>query len=241
MKLTEGLRELLGDPTDLAHLAEALTHPSYSNEQRASVLMASQNGPGRNYQRLEFLGDAVLQLCVSERLVAQFEDAREGQLSFLRASIVSTEALASFALSIDLGPNLLMGRGADASNERDQVSVLADGVEAVLGAVYLDRGIDAARALAARVVDAGLADQPRAFMRDPKSELQERIQAVTGEPPRYQLVSSDGPDHAREFEIEVSGLGRSLGRGRGRSKKLAEHAAAKVALETLASEANASA
>lgn len=240
MKLSEGFRALLGDAADLPHLTEALTHPSYSNEQRGGALAASQGNVGRNYQRLEFLGDAVLQLCVSERLVSQFEDAREGQLSFLRASIVSTDALAAFAVSVDLGPNLLMGRGADASNERGQASVLADGVEAVLGAVYLDRGIEAARALAARIVDAGLNDQPRASMRDPKSELQERIQAVTGEPPRYTVLSSEGPDHAREFEVEVTGLGRSLGRGRGRSKKLAEHAAAKVALEALAAQEGAS-
>lgn len=226
MRLSEGLSALLGDPADLPHLEEALTHPSFSNELRAS----SGKGVARvNYQRLEFLGDAVLQLLVSERLFAELPDASEGQLSFRRASIVRNDSLAAFASSIDLGSNLKMGRGADASNERAQASVLADAVEAILGAVYVDRGVDAARALAEVVVRAS----ERASTRDKKSELQERVQALSGEPPRYQVLSITGPDHAKEFEVAVSALGRTLGHGRGRSKKLAEHAAAREALEAL--------
>ncbi len=235
MKLTDGLLGLLGDTADLPHLEEALTHPSYSNELRGTpVQPASQGVPRRNYQRLEFLGDSVLQLCVSERLVNDFEDAREGQLSFMRANIVSTDALAAFAASIDIGPCLLMGRGADASNERAQTSVLADAIEAVLGAVYLDRGLDAARLIAGRILESGFADRPKVTSRDSKSELQEKVQALAGEPPRYKVLGMHGPDHAKEFEVEVVALGRSLGRGRGRSKKVAEHAAARAALFTLA-------
>jgi ribonuclease III len=230
VKLSERLGALLGDPVDLPHLEEALTHPSFSNELRMGKGLTRALGAATaNYQRLEFLGDAVLQLLVSERLYAEHPDASEGQLSFRRASIVSTEALASFAGSIELGPHLKMGKGADASNERAQASVLADAVEAILGAVYLDRGIDAARAVAQEIVRAA----ETASTRDKKSELQERIQALAGEPPRYEVVSITGPDHAREFEVTVTALGRSLGRGRGRSKKLAEHAAAREALEAL--------
>lgn len=227
MKLSEGLTALLGDPTDLPHLAEALTHSSFSNELRTSA----GKGPGNrvNYQRLEFLGDAVLQLLVSERLFSELPDASEGQLSFRRASVVSTEALAAFATSIDLGPNLKMGKGADASNERAQPSVLADAVEAILGAVYVDRGVDAARGIVESILGAG----ERSSTRDKKSELQERVQALSGEPPRYSVLSITGPDHAREFEVEVTALGRTLGQGRGRSKKLAEHAAAREALLAL--------
>jgi ribonuclease III len=229
VRLSEGLTALLGDPADLPHLEEALTHPSYSNELRASAGKGAGNRI--HYQRLEFLGDAVLQLLVSERIFSELPDASEGQLSLRRASIVSTDALAAFATSIDLGPNLRMGRGADASNERAQPSVLADAVEAILGAVYVDRGVDAARAM----VEVILRAAERASTRDKKSELQERVQALSGEAPRYAVLSVTGPDHAREFEVEVTALGRTLGQGRGRSKKLAEHAAAREALEALES------
>ncbi len=221
MKVPPALAELIGD-LDLPHLTEALTHPSYANEQK--------RGARADYQRLEFLGDAVIQLCVSEALMGSYPEAREGELSLQRSLIVSTEALASFARGLCLGDSLLLGRGADAAGERLQPSVLADALEAVVGAVYLDVGVDAARAIVAELMESTRGKAPT---RDPKSELQERVQALGGASPRYRVIGSEGPDHGREFEVEVEALGRVLGRGRGRSKKAAEQEAARVGLSAL--------
>ena len=223
----DDLASRLGLRGDLPHLEEALTHPSFSNEQR----------PGRRIdnQRLEFLGDAVLGLCVSEILMERFPSAKEGELSIMRASLVNTEALAAWARSINLGAALRVGRGADAAGERAQKNVLADAVEAIVGATYLDCGIDAARALTASIVsepvDRFLAGP--SVGRDPKSELQERIQATGGPSPRYRIIDTEGPDHSRRF-IAVAEVGDVvMGTGKGRSKKLAEQEAAKAALITL--------
>jgi ribonuclease-3 len=223
MDVPAALRELLGSPDELPHLQQALTHPSYANEAKRVKRV--------DYQRLEFLGDAVLQLCVSEALVERNPEAREGELSRMRAKIVSTDALAAFARAIDLGPALLLGRGADAAGERHQPNVLADAVEAVVGAVYLDKGAVAARTF----VDAIIArvENPALPARDPKSELQERVQALGGASPRYELVDATGPDHRREFRVRVEALGRTLGEGRGRSKKSAEQEAARQGLLAL--------
>lgn len=222
MNLPAVLAELAGIDGDLAHLEQALTHPSYANEQK--------RGPRVDYQRLEFLGDAVIQLCVSEALMRLYPEAREGELSLLRSSVVSTDALASFAKSVELGDQLLLGRGADAAGERTQPNVLADAVEAVVGAVYLDCGFEAARSIVARMLEQGLEARAKLPQRDAKSELQERVQAAGGASPRYRVVAAEGPDHVREFEVEVEALGRAMGRGRGRSKKAAEQEAARAAL-----------
>ena len=222
MKLPAVLAELVGTDDELDHLEQALTHPSFANEQK--------RGPRLDYQRLEFLGDAVIQLCVSEALMRAFPEAREGELSLLRSSVVSTEALAAFAKSVELGELLSLGRGADAAGERTQPNVLADVIEAVVGAVYLDRGLEAARSIALRVMSQGLEAKANLPQRDPKSELQERVQAAGGASPKYRVVAAEGPDHVREFEVEVEALGRAMGRGRGRSKKAAEQEAGRVAL-----------
>jgi ribonuclease-3 len=225
VKLPALLAAVLDDHADLDHLEQALTHPSHANERK--------KGPRLDYQRLEFLGDAVIQLCVSEALMARFPEAREGELSFLRSSIVSTEALADYARSVDLGASLLLGRGADAAGERAQSTVLADAIEAVVGAVYLDRGLDVARALVTNVIELGLEARGQKPLRDAKSELQEKVQALGGAAPRYRLVGTTGPDHSRQFSVEVDGLGRVLGRGAGRSKKAAEQDAARAGLQAL--------
>ncbi|MBL9024723.1 MAG: ribonuclease III [Myxococcales bacterium] len=224
MALPEALRALLGDTADLPHLEQALTHPSYANE--------AKRGRREDYQRLEFLGDAVLQLCVSEALFDAHPDAREGELSRMRSRIVSTESLAAFAREVELGSALLLGRGADAAGERHQANVLADALEAVIGAVYLDRGPEQAREVV-RAIHAR-AETELLFSRDPKSELQERVQALGGASPRYELVETSGPDHRREFLVRVEAMGQMLGEGRGRSKKSAEQEAAKRGLLALA-------
>ncbi|MEZ4308541.1 MAG: ribonuclease III [Polyangiaceae bacterium] len=217
------IAERLGIETPTAHLEEALTHPSYANEHRGSA---------RDNQRLEFLGDAVLGLCVSELLMDRFPEAREGELSLMRASLVNTDALADWARAISLGDALRLGRGADAAGERQQKNVLADAVEALVGAAYLDHGLEAARKLARTIIAdplERLASGP-ALERDPKSELQERVQARGGSSPRYRVVEAIGPDHSREFLIAVEVDGQPLGEGRGRSKKRAEQEAARTAL-----------
>ncbi|MFO0552143.1 MAG: ribonuclease III [Polyangiaceae bacterium] len=225
MKLPAALQAVF-DHEETPHLVEALTHPSFANEQK--------HGARLDYQRLEFLGDAVLQLCVSEVLVARFPAAKEGELSALRSNIVNTEALASHARDIELGGVLRLGRGAAAAGEREQATVLADALEAVIGAAFLDRGLDAARTLAREIIERGLsAERP---LRDAKSALQEVVQARGGAAPRYKLVSSGGADHQPAFEVSVEALGRELGRGRGRSKKAAEQEAAREALHVLRGE-----
>src|SRR5262249_4712722 len=163
------------------------THPSFANEQRA--------GRRLDNQRLEFLGDAVLGLLTGELLMARFPDAREGELSLMRSLLVNTEALASWARAVGLGPALRLGRGADAAGERDRDNVLADAVEAVVGAVYLDRGIEAARALGETIVAGPLSGlEPGGGVgRDAKSELQEQVQAEGGTSPRYRVIGTEGP------------------------------------------------
>jgi ribonuclease-3 len=145
---------------------------------------------------------------------------------------VSTEALAAFARELDLGSALLLGRGADAAGERHQANVLADALEAVIGAVYLDRGAQAAQAIVEAIV--ARVESVAAAERDPKSELQERVQALGGAAPRYELIETTGPDHRREFHVRVEAMGRALGEGRGRSKKAAEQEAAREGLQALA-------
>jgi ribonuclease-3 len=213
--------EIAGFP----HFEEALTHPSFANEQRL--------GRRIDNQRLEFLGDAVLGLFASEILMERFPAAKEGELSLMRSQLVNTDALAAWARVIGLGAVLRLGRGADAAGERERDNVLADAVEALIGAIYLDRGIVAARRFSAAIVREPLSrlEGATAVGRDPKSELQEQVQAE-GEPsPRYRVVGVEGPDHRRAFIVVVEVNGEILGEGRGRSKKLAEQAAARAAIE----------
>jgi ribonuclease-3 len=220
---TGSLLDRLRAGGDLPHLDDALTHPSFANEQR---------GRCADNQRLEFLGDAVLGLLVGEILMARFPAAKEGELSLVRSLLVSAEALAAWARSVALGPSLRLGRGADAAGERDSDNVLADAAEALVGALYLDRGLPSARDLALEIVAEPLTrlEARGAADRDPKSELQERVQASGGSSPRYHVVGTEGPDHRREFLVEVEVDGQVLGKGRGRSKKLAQQAAARAAL-----------
>ncbi|MFO0617802.1 MAG: ribonuclease III [Polyangiaceae bacterium] len=220
--MPKSLEDVFGPLEALAFGVRALTHPSHANEQGASADVDA------DYNRLEFLGDAVLALLVSEELMRRYPDAREGELSQLRAHVVSTEPLAAFARSIDLGPRLRLGRGAAASKERERDAVLADAVEALVGALYLERGLEGTRAAVHAILDAGLAS-PRS-VRDSKSQFQERVQAAGRSTPTYRLVGSEGPDHARVFNVEVLVESEVCGRGAGASKKAAEQRAAADAL-----------
>lgn len=213
----------LGLSGEVDHLEEALTHRSFSNEQRKEGL--------RDNQRLEFLGDSVLGFCVSEALMARYPSANEGELSRMRSILVNAEALSSWARSVDLGAALRMGRGALATGEQEGLNVLADAAEALIGAVYLDRGLEEARRLIFAIIDEPLTRlAEHTVIHDPKSTLQERIQAAGGASPRYRTLRIEGPPHAREFFVVVEIDNEVLGEGRGRSKKLAEVDAARTAL-----------
>jgi ribonuclease-3 len=213
---------------DRSLLATALTHRSGAQERRDG---------GRHYERLEFLGDAVLGLLAAEWLYQRLE-APEGELSKRKSYLVSEPILAEHAQRLDLGPLLRIGVGEDRSGGREKASLLADSLEALIGAAYLDGGLAAARALVLPLLEAGTESFRRvANLRDPKTTLQERLQErAGGEPPEYRLVGTSGPDHQKRFEVECWAAGRMLGRGEGTSKKRAEQAAAAAALATLPEE-----
>jgi ribonuclease-3 len=219
--MTERIAELFGLSADAPHLDEALTHPSFANEQRSAP----------HNQRLEFLGDSVLGFCVSELLCSRFPEADEGVLTRMRAQLVNAEALAGWARKEELAQVLRLGRGAGAAGLRDSTNVLADAVEALIAAVYLDIGLDAARVVCERIVADELLVLERDGTRDPKSELQERLQAIGGEAPTYELIEAGGPAHQRWFKVGVRHGKRRLAEGSGRSKRAAERAAASEALQ----------
>jgi ribonuclease III len=218
LALRQTLLELLG-PGEVPRLGEALTHPSFANET-----------PVTDNQRLEFLGDAVLGLCVSELLSEMFPAADEGELTRLRAALVNADALARWARTVDLGASIALGRGARAGTERAQTNVLADAVEALVASVYLAHGLAGAQRLAKAIMGESLADATETGARDPKSQLQERVQAKGSPAPVYRVVSSRGPEHAPTFVVEVLVAGEIAGTGEGPSKRVAERAAAQSAL-----------
>jgi len=206
-----------------AHLTEALTH-------------RSSGGEAPNNEKLEFLGDAVLSLAMSDVLMRQFPQAREGELSKIRASLVNAEVLARKARELDLGRWVQLGKGEEKSGGREKVSILAAAYEAVLGAVYLDGGYEPARVVVERQFAPDVAEHLTAGLRDYKTQLQELTQRLFRETPAYTLVEESGPDHEKRFVSEIAISGRQYGRGVGRSKKTAEQAAAMEALDVLARE-----
>ncbi len=204
-------------------LAEALTHPSLAYETQR---------PHFDNQRLEFLGDAVLQLALTDHLYHLFPSFTEGDLTKMRARLVSKNALCNLASGIDLGDYVLLGRGEKASGGRQRASTLADAFEALLGAVYLDGGFEAARDVVLKVAEAEVAkiiEKPEE--RNPKGSLQEVLQTIQPESPVYKVVGEEGPDHNKHFLVEVHWNGVVLAQGQGRNKKQAEAAAATEALK----------
>lgn len=206
----------------LLHLA--LQHGSYGH---------GPAGRRESYERLELLGDAVLNLIVSDHLYQRFPEASEGDLAKLRARIVSEPWLARITRSLDLGKYVLMGKGEEKSGGRSRPSMLADVLEAVLGAVYVDSGFGVAHAVATRWLQETYEDLETPS-EDYKSQLQELLQERERRLPRYRISSQEGPDHAKVFVAIVEAGGRILGEGQGASKKQAEQAAARVALQLLA-------
>lgn len=210
---------------DSGHLRLALTHPSVAHEQSAPVL---------TNQRLEFLGDAVLQLVLTQELYEKFPEFGEGPLTKARAQLVNRRSLADQARQLRLGQHLTVSRGEELSGGRERMSALADTFEAVLGAIFLDGGFEAARAfILGRFADSFSELSGIPTLDNPKGELQEFLQASSSEAPRYHVVSASGPDHDRVFECTVHHAGVELARGQGKSKKAAESEAATAALNKL--------
>ncbi|MEO8206730.1 MAG: ribonuclease III, partial [Chthoniobacterales bacterium] len=196
-----------------------------------SISLERKNYPFDN-QRLEFLGDAVLQVIVTDHLFRIFSDFTEGQLTKLRSRLVSRGGLRGYAATLKLGDFLMMGRGEESSGGRDRASTLADAFEALVGAIYLDGGLEPARkfVLAQTHEDiVELTEEPTEV--NPKGQLQEILQSVSTEPPHYAITAQSGPDHQKQFECVVIWEGITLGKGGGRSKKVAEVHAAEDALE----------
>jgi ribonuclease III len=210
---------------DPALLDVALTHRSYSATRGAA-----------NNEKLEFLGDSVLELAVSDLLMKQFPHYHEGELSKLRASLVNTRTLARKARDLGLGAALKLGKGEEKNGGRNKDSILAAAFEALIAAVYLDRGFVAARRILARQF-AGDISSRTAAVADGKTRLQEITQKLFKATPTYVLVKESGPDHAKHFVSQISVCDRVLGRGEGQSKKSAEQAAAMEALQALKGEA----
>lgn len=214
------LAELFGLRQESEGFLQAITHPSFAHE----TSEAAHN------QRLEFLGDAVLDFVVSDELYRRLPVADEGQLTRTRAQVVSTGALAQFARAHEVGRCLRFGKGAAQGNLRDSENVLADAVEALIAATYLEVGIEGAARICREILEYGLSRTEEAGARDAKSELQEKVQALGLRAPSYRVVGMSGPAHEVLFEVEVSVRGVSLARGIGRSKRLAERLAAGKAL-----------
>ena len=210
---------------DVALLRLALTHPSVAHEKGAPV---------QHNQRLEFLGDAVLQLALTRELYERFPKFEEGPLTKARAKLVNRRTLAVHGREVELGEHLVLSRGEETHGGRERGSALADAYEAVIGAIFLDGGYEAARAFVLREYKdafSELGDLP--LLENPKGELQELLQAKSPLAPRYHVVSTSGPDHDRVFECTVHHDGLELARGTGKSKKAAESDAAMRALKTL--------
>jgi len=210
-----------------AHLLElALTHRSFANEQSLEY----------HNERLEFLGDAVLGLIAAQWLYAEHPELPEGDLSKLKAYLVSASALAGFSTELGVGRELRLGVGEERSGGRAKPSLLSDTLEAIFGAIYLDGGLEPVRKVVVPLLEDVLAERPRVHEEDSKTRLQEAVQARGWDLPEYQVVEETGPDHAKRFTVEVLVRGRGAGRGTGRSKKLAEQRAAAQALGGLSAE-----
>lgn len=210
-------------------LQQALTHPSYLNETR-------QEGAA-DYQRLEFLGDAVLGLLLADLLYQQFPGLPEGDLSRLRSSLVDQPRLAGLAVDAGIAPLILMGKGAEREGGRTNPSILADVFEALIGAIYCDAGFVAVQDVVKQIYTPLVAviGADASAQHDAKSELQELLAARKQPTPVYNLVDQQGPDHDRLFSVEVVVDGMVLGQGQGRSKKTAQQSAAEAALARLRS------
>ncbi len=206
-------------------LEEALTHPSYAHEK----------GSSRHSERLEFLGDAVIGLIITDYLLEKYPEKREGELARIKGHLVSKGTLAYLARRIGLGPYIFLGSGDEKHGVREKESTLANAFEALIGAIYLDGGFEKAKSFLLSQLEAVLSEMDkRVFKRkDPKTELQEILQKRYKALPRYEIVSVNGPEHEPTFKVRIVFRGKVLGVGMGRNKKEAEKNAAREALSML--------
>jgi ribonuclease-3 len=200
----------------------ALTHKSWVNE---------HPGERESNERLEFLGDAILEFVVSRELYNHFPKKEEGYLTALRANLVNTTNLAEIATKLEVGSSLYLSKGEEDGGGRKNPSLLADTVEAIIGALFLDSGLDVAENFIKENLITEIPKKISKPLKDAKSRLQEYVQSQGFPAPKYTVVEQSGPDHAKEFVVEVFVNGQSWGRGIGKSKSLAEQEAAKVGLE----------
>jgi ribonuclease-3 len=221
------LNQLIKTFKNKALLNQALTHRSWVNEH-------PEVKRGTN-ERLEFLGDAILEYIVSEALYNKFPDKEEGFLTALRANLVNTANLAGVAKELNLGSRLFLSKGEEETGGRENGSLLADTVEAVIGAVFLDQGIETAKNFINENILSKLGDMIKKPLKDSKSRLQEYIQSKGLPAPKYIVIAESGPDHAKEFVVDVLANGDSLAQGKGKSKSEAEQNAAAKALSSLKS------
>ncbi|MDO8691976.1 MAG: ribonuclease III [Dehalococcoidia bacterium] len=233
MASLEGIKRRLGvTPANEGLLKQALVHRSYLNENPQSPLASNE--------RLEFIGDSVLGLVVTEELFRRFPEEPEGELTHLRASLVRGATLARWATQLGLGEQLLMGKGEEASGGRQRPANLANVMEAILGAAYLDHGLEAVRGIVLPLLEGEVTQGwPSSLEKDPKSRLQDLTQANWQVAPNYRTVDTEGPEHHRQFTVEVMVGERVMGQGTAPSKRQAQQAAASVALEALTSEGEA--
>lgn len=208
-------------------LLTALTHPSY---------LAEHQQAGGHNQRLEYLGDAVLGLVVADYFYRHCPDEPEGRLTKMRAAVVCEQTLARIAEQLDLGGYLRLGRGEELSGGRQRASVLADALESLAGAVFLDQGWEQARRFLLLLLGEEILNTARGSYQDYKTVLQEMVQQQAGEVLSYHILSEAGPDHDKQFTAGVLLNGKILGRGSGRSKKEAEQQAARRALSKIKKE-----
>ncbi|MBQ8551075.1 MAG: ribonuclease III [Clostridia bacterium] len=206
---------------DKSLLRLALTHSSYANE---------SGNPAHCNERLEFLGDSVLSIIVSEYIFAKFKNSLEGDLTKLRASLVCEKSLCEFSKELGIGDHILLGRGEEQNGGRQRPSILADAFEAVLAAIYLDAGMEQAKQHVLRFITEELKHRDNEVFKDYKTTLQEVIQRNREEQLTYVLTDESGPDHNKSFTVEVRLNSNVIGVGTGRSKKQAEQSAAKQAL-----------
>lgn len=206
-------------------LENALMHSSYANEKRARGCTSNE--------RLEFLGDSVLGMVTATRLYQLYPDMPEGKMSRLRAELVCEQSLHAVALELELGDYIRLGHGEARNGGRERPSILADAVEAIIAAMYLDGGLEQARRFILDHILTGLADGQMHHVSDYKTDLQERVQRKQGQTLEYTLLSESGPDHNKTFTMNVLLNGKEIGQGSGRTKKEAEQAAAKCALERM--------
>lgn len=210
---------------NISYLQNALAHSSYANERWHNSLMSNE--------RLEFLGDSILGMVVADHLYRSFPNRPEGELTRMRADMVCERALAKVANQIGLGGHILLGKGEELGGGRSRESILADAVESIIAACYLDGGMEAAKQFIDRFV---LSDVPvtKLHNTDYKTALQELVQQKKNQTIQYTLVGESGPDHDKQFRVELTLNGEVVGHGIGTSKKRAEQEAAKVAFEALA-------